>query len=84
MKGFETGPDVSVQDQFIEVARQLSGQFPELDLRFNLEDGSPILRFMMPEFTAEVFELELGALETSHLVCEAMFTIKEIARLFDD
>ncbi len=70
--------------QFIHFASRLSAYFPELDLRFNLQDGTNTLRYRIPDLSKDVFELDLDpALSIEQLLHEAAFTIKEIAQRFD-
>jgi hypothetical protein len=69
--------------QFIDFATKLSGYFPELDLRFNLQNGSKTVRFTLPGHTNRVFEAELGQNELDSLVYEAAFAVKEMVRKFD-
>lgn len=73
-----------VREQFIEVAHRVSCSFPELDLRFSLKSGTHQLRFVAADVSDEIYEIELGVDETEILVMDAILTIKEVARLFDD
>lgn len=70
--------------QFVHFANCLSAYFPDLDLRFNLQDDSKTLRYQIPELTADVFELDLDPAQSiEELIHEAAFTIKELAQRFD-
>ena len=72
-----------ITEQFIDIAQQVSLEFPELDLRFSLQSDSNILRYSAADVSQEVFELELGLEETTNLVYEAIFKVKQVAQLFD-
>ncbi|MCC6221562.1 MAG: hypothetical protein IT291_10020 [Deltaproteobacteria bacterium] len=80
---FENAMEEEIEDQFIAVAMEISHLFPKLDLRFNLQSGSSKVRYSAPSISAEIFELDLNLGETSALIIEACFKIKEIGRLFD-
>lgn len=69
------------KDQFVDVARQLSLAFPDLDLAFNLQEGSQKMRCFVG--TEEPIELSLDGAETRELVFEAIFAIKSLVRRFD-
>ena len=68
--------------KFADMASRLSEQFPQLDLRFNLTEGDEYMRCMLPEVSDEVLEFHLGS-DSDRLLHEAIFAIKEVARLFD-
>ena len=76
-------PQPEIRQQFISIASELSNIFPDLDLRFNLQGGSNRLRYVAAAISSEVHELELGDLETQELIFEAIFTLKEVAQLYD-
>ncbi|MFN8392225.1 MAG: hypothetical protein U0136_18175 [Bdellovibrionota bacterium] len=72
-----------ITKEFIYFASTLSSSFPDLDLRFNLQNGTNRLRYTIPAVSSKVFELQLGQDEIDSLVHEATFEIKEITRRFD-
>lgn len=77
------GTHSPITDQFVAVASALNNHFPQLDLRFNLLSGSNVLRYQVASVSRKIFELELGTKSTKQLVHEAIFNLKEVARLFD-
>lgn len=74
----------NIEKRFVRIANDLSAHFPELDLRFNWKRGSRRARFIAPEVTDEVFEMNIGVDDIERLLQEAIFTIKEVAKRFDD
>ncbi|MCB0324682.1 MAG: hypothetical protein KDD69_13965 [Bdellovibrionales bacterium] len=68
--------------KFVAVARQLSEQFPTLDLRFNHVDDESSMRCVLPDIEEGVLELDLSS-ETQTLLHQAILEIKALARLFD-
>jgi len=72
-----------VRGQFVFLANELSHRFPDLDLRFNLRNGSSTLRFMAAAISRDVIELDLGDYETVDLLNAAILQIKEMAQIFD-
>lgn len=70
-------------NQFIYFASKVSGYFPDLDLRFNLQNGSNLIRYTAPKVSKKVFELALGAESVEELVHSATFALKEATRRFD-
>ncbi len=83
MRAASHNPVNAVRDQFVFLATELSNLFPELDLRFNLQSGTNQLRYRAVAVSKEVFELPLGKRSAQELLHQAIFTIKERARLFD-
>jgi hypothetical protein len=73
-----------LREEFIYIANELTGRFPDLDLRFNLRNGSKRCRLVMPTVTSHVVELSLGRGNPEALLHEAIFAVKELAQLFDD
>jgi len=73
----------SIKGQFVYIANELSTRFPDLDLRFNLQNGTNTLRFMAAAISRDVVELDLGDHETIDLLNAAILQIKEIAQIFD-
>jgi len=73
----------SVKGQFVFIANELASRFPDLDLRFNLQNGTNTLRFMAAAISRDVVELDLGDHETTDLLNAAILQIKEIAQIFD-
>ena len=84
------------------LARELCQYFPNLDLRFNIQEGRPSLHCSVPslenieeknfdklieeEEIPEVFEtleLNLDEFTSEELLFDAIFSIKQIAQLFD-
>ncbi|MCB0361001.1 MAG: hypothetical protein KDD44_15235 [Bdellovibrionales bacterium] len=76
-------PNSEIRRQFISIASELSIQFPDLDLRFNLQSGSNRLRYVAAAVSTEVHEMTLGEIETRELIYEAIFTLKELAQMYD-
>lgn len=72
-----------VRGQFVFLAQELSNRFPDLDLRFNLQNDSSTLRFIIAAISRDVVELDLGEYETSDLLNAAILQIKEMAQIFD-
>jgi len=72
-----------VRGQFVFLATELANRFPELDLRFNLQNESSTLRFVAAAVSKDVVELDLGEHETGDLLNAAILQIKEMARIFD-
>jgi hypothetical protein len=72
-----------VRRQFVFLASELSNTFPELDLRFNLRSGTNQLRYKAAAVSQKIFELPLGESDSRALLHQALFTIKEAARLYD-
>ena len=83
MRSTQTPRNDFVTEQFINLATEISNLFPDLDLRFNLQQGTKRLRFTLPTVTKDVFELELNPENITPTVYEAAFTIKEITQRFD-
>lgn len=73
-----------VTSKFVTLATQISGFFPELDLRFNLQHGSSRLRYMIAGLSDEVYELEFDTIDIGPTLHEAVFTIKQLLGRFDD
>jgi len=91
--------ELEIHSELRWLARELCLYFPQLDLRFNIQEGRPTLHCSVPleagfnqkhseEISAseDVKTLELNAYELSaeELLVEAIFNIKEVAQLFDD
>jgi len=83
MSTSQTTNSGSVKGQFVFIANELSSRFPDLDLRFNLQNGTNTLRFMAAAISRDVVELDLGDHETTDLLNAAILQIKEIAQIFD-
>ena len=75
-------PDPIV-DQMVFLADELNYRYPELDLRFTLPEGSSTLMLRAAAISDDPIELELGACDPQHILYDAMFQIKELARYFD-
>ena len=72
-----------ITKQFIDLASKLSANFPDLDLRFNLQGNTNKIRYTVPTVSSKVFELTLGRSNVDKLVYEATFEIKELTQRFD-
>jgi hypothetical protein len=70
--------------EFISVASELMSRFPELDLRFNFQNGSNRLRFMVASVSRDIIELDLDTHDADDVLHAAIFEIKERAQIFDD
>lgn len=80
----ETATQVNaIKGQFVYLATELSNRFPDLDLRFNLQNDTATLRFVAAAVSTDVIELDLGEHETTDLLNAAILQIKEMARIFD-
>jgi hypothetical protein len=75
--------ELNPEERFVLLAMELQRTFPELDLRFNLLDGSTTARCLIPELSEEALELSLNGRELSKTLHEAIFSIKQLAHLFD-
>ena len=76
-------PVKSVEKEFVYLASALSGQFPDLELSFNLKSGSSTMRCLLTQFPEKVVELSLGDMTMETTLREAIFSIKELTRRFD-
>ena len=72
-----------IHNRFVRVAVELSNALPQLDLRFNLEDGTTCLRCKAAGLEPEIYEFDLKTTEAATLVNEAVLTLKVAAGLFD-
>ena len=72
-----------IRERFVHVANELNTRFPDLDLRFNLQSESSLLRFMAAAVSPDVVELDLAEASIEDLVYAAVFQVKEIAQIFD-
>ena len=73
-----------LRDRFVYLASELSSRFPQLDLRFNWQAGSEVLRLVLPNSSKRrVIELDIAAYERDELLYGAIFRIKELAKLYD-
>lgn len=73
----------SIDLQFCIVARELCNRFPNLELWFNLEEGTSTMRYGAETISPEVLELKLG-LDSAEVLCtQAIFSLKVLARMFD-
>ena len=72
-----------IRERFVHVANELNFRFPDLDLRFNLQSDSSLLRFMAAAVSADVVELDLAEATVEELVYAAVFQVKEIAQIYD-
>lgn len=80
----KSAPRDETTNRFVYFASVLSGSFPSLDLRFNLESDSHTLRYYAAGTSPEVFQVDLNYVnDLETLVHEAIFNVKEIAQLFD-
>jgi hypothetical protein len=70
-------------DKFHCFALYLCNSFPELDLRFNYQEGTTYLRYLAPDVSSHIFEVEIVERSMDEIVLEAILNIKEIAKLFD-
>jgi hypothetical protein len=76
-------PTENIRERFVGIANELSYRFPDLDLRFNLESGSPILRMIAPSSSERVMSLNLSRGSYTQLLYSAIFQIKELIQHFD-
>ncbi len=72
-----------VKERFLFVANELHSQFPNLDLRFNLREGSSQLRFMIGAVSPDVVEIDLDEASVEEIIYAAIFQVKELAQIFD-
>ena len=72
------------QSHFIFVASELIKQFPDLDLRFNFQNGTHCMRLMIASISRDIIELSMESENPEAALHDAMFAVKERARLFDD
>ncbi len=73
----------AITELFKQFANELHTSFPQLDLRFNLKGGTSTLRYFMPDTSEQVFEANLNEQSLEELLHQAIFNVKELARLFD-
>ena len=75
--------EITEKEQFRFIANELCYQFPDLDLRFSYQEGAKIIRFMAAAVSADIHEtnLDKNPIEALH---ETIFTIKALAKRFDD
>lgn len=73
-----------IESQFVRLASRISEQFPQLDLRFNLQSGTKVLRCLIAENSpSSIIEVALGSAPTEELLYEAIFAIKVATHSFD-
>ena len=72
-----------VKERFLFVANELHMQFPDLDLRFNLREGSSQLRFMVGAVSPDIVEIDLDESSVEEIIYAAIFQVKELAQIFD-
>ena len=80
---FETLHEQEIKERFLSIANELNTRFPDLDLRFNLQSESTLLRFMAAAVSPDVVELDLSDATVEDLIYAAIFQVKEIAQLYD-
>jgi hypothetical protein len=73
----------SIRTEFMEIAIQLENIFPELDLRFNLQQNSKQIRYKVAAVSSDIFVLDLDKASKDEVLHEAIFTIKHVAQIFD-
>ena len=71
------------KSQLQQIIDQLVDIFPDLDLRFNVIEGSPLLRCIAAEFPHDPFEILIGKRNTNFLIQEATLRIRKIAGRLD-
>lgn len=73
----------ALEHRFVCFARELTNVFPDFDLRFNLQDGTTKLRYLVADLSPEIFEADIASQKIDAVIGEAILNIKQIARLFD-
>ena len=71
------------REQILEIVDQLAEKFPELDLSFNLIEGSRALRCIASGFPDKPFEILVGRKNTSSIILEASIKIRKITDTLD-
>ena len=71
------------EEQFVKLANELNYRFPDLDLRFNLKSGSNQVRYVAAAVSSKVHSISLDDRSPGEMLHQAIFNIKEIARLYD-
>jgi len=79
MKTLESTED-RIHSRFVALARELDRHFPNLDLRFNLCRSTARV---LSHKNSSPLEFDLEDCEPQELVHQAIFSIKEQARIFD-
>lgn len=74
---------ITANTQFRSISSELNKQFPDLDLRFTMQQDSRSMRFRAAAVSESILELDLGDSPTENLLHQAIFAIKELASLFD-
>ena len=74
----------NVENNFVAIASKVSITFPDLDLRFVLEQGKSKARYIIATVSSDAYEVDLSSRNTQEIINDTILHIKQIARLFDD
>jgi hypothetical protein len=73
----------TIEAKFTTLARELDYRFPYLDLHFNLEANSGMVRFFPGHKPSQILELSLHEENSFDLINEAILSLKELLAIYD-
>ena len=69
--------------ELIAIARKVSQEFPDLDLRFNICENGSTIRLLAPDLTEHPIDLDANIEDSQQILYEAILAVKEVAKRFD-